>query len=233
MRPIVETVVRRVRPLAAATDGRVPARVLARRYLSKGAGPAARGLVVSVRMPHVSLPFFVGRSCHFLSASHLHTQPSVFIGDFSYVDAFSVEGVHLGARVTIREFAWIQLTSSASRPGAGIEIGDDTYIGPRSVLGAGGWLRIGARCQIGAAVSFVAESHEFRGHESIYAANAVRREGIRVGDDCWIGNGVTVLDGVSIGDGAVIGAGSVVTRDVPPRAVAYGVPARVRASVDS
>lgn len=35
------------------------------------------------------------------------------------------------------------------------------------------------------------------------------------------------MDGVSIGDGAVIGAGAVVTKDIPPYAIAVGVPARV------
>jgi acetyltransferase-like isoleucine patch superfamily enzyme len=182
-------------------------------------------------MRHVKWPFFVGRSCHFLGAGQLHAKPAVFIGDFSFVDSYSVHGVHLGARVTIREFAWVQLTSRVDRPGEGIEIGPDTYIGPRVTLGAGGWLRIGARCQIGANVSFVAEQHKFRDMESIYDANDVTRIGITIGDDCWIGNGVTVLDGVSIGDGAVIGAGSVVTHDVGDRCVAYGVPARVQGSV--
>lgn len=48
-----------------------------------------------------------------------------------------------------------------------------------------------------------------------------------IGNDVFVGANVTVLDGVTIGDGAVIGAGAVVTADIPPYAVAVGVPARV------
>jgi len=48
-----------------------------------------------------------------------------------------------------------------------------------------------------------------------------------IGNDVFIGANVTVLDGVKIGDGAVVGAGAVVTKDIPPYAVAVGVPAKV------
>ena len=48
-----------------------------------------------------------------------------------------------------------------------------------------------------------------------------------IGNDVFIGANVTVLDGVKIADGAVIGAGAVVTKDIPPYAVAVGVPAKV------
>lgn len=42
-----------------------------------------------------------------------------------------------------------------------------------------------------------------------------------------IGSGATILANVTIGEHAIIGAGSVVTRDVPPRAVVAGNPAKI------
>lgn len=47
-----------------------------------------------------------------------------------------------------------------------------------------------------------------------------------IGSRVWIGANATVLPGVTIGDGAVVAAGAVVTRDVPPRTIVGGVPAR-------
>jgi phosphonate metabolism protein (transferase hexapeptide repeat family) len=48
-----------------------------------------------------------------------------------------------------------------------------------------------------------------------------------LGHDVWIGHGTVVLPGVTIGVGAAVGAGAVVSKDVPPFAVAVGVPAKV------
>lgn len=50
---------------------------------------------------------------------------------------------------------------------------------------------------------------------------------VRIGRGAWLGQNVVVLPGVTIGEQAVIGANSVVTRDIPPRTVAAGAPARV------
>jgi acetyltransferase-like isoleucine patch superfamily enzyme len=48
------------------------------------------------------------------------------------------------------------------------------------------------------------------------------------GHGARVGSGSVILGGVRIGEHALIGAGSVVTRDIPARMIAYGVPARVR-----
>lgn len=50
---------------------------------------------------------------------------------------------------------------------------------------------------------------------------------VNIGNHVWIGRSAIILKGVTIGDGAIIGAGSVVTRDIPPRCLAVGNPARV------
>jgi maltose O-acetyltransferase len=54
-----------------------------------------------------------------------------------------------------------------------------------------------------------------------------RYKRVVIGQQVWIGANVTILPGVEIGDRAVIGAGAVVTKDIPPRSVAVGVPARI------
>ncbi len=43
---------------------------------------------------------------------------------------------------------------------------------------------------------------------------------------CLIGIGAIVLDGVRVGAGSIVGAGSVVTKNVPPRSLVVGVPAK-------
>lgn len=49
-----------------------------------------------------------------------------------------------------------------------------------------------------------------------------------IGNDCWIGYGVSIVGGVKIGDGAVVLANATVTKDVPPYAIVGGVPAIVK-----
>ena len=46
-------------------------------------------------------------------------------------------------------------------------------------------------------------------------------------DDVWIGLNAIVMPGVTVHKGAIVGGGAVVTKDVPPYAIAVGVPARV------
>ena len=50
---------------------------------------------------------------------------------------------------------------------------------------------------------------------------------VEIGEDCWLGVGVSILAGVTIGKGCVVAAGAVVARDVAPFTLVGGVPARL------
>jgi bifunctional UDP-N-acetylglucosamine pyrophosphorylase / glucosamine-1-phosphate N-acetyltransferase len=60
-----------------------------------------------------------------------------------------------------------------------------------------------------------------------FAPDGTKRH-TEIGEDVFIGCDTILRAPVSVGDGARTGAGAVVTRDVPPRATAIGMPARIR-----
>ncbi|HAV1523730.1 TPA: sugar O-acetyltransferase [Enterobacter hormaechei subsp. steigerwaltii] len=84
---------------------------------------------------------------------------------------------------------------------------------------------IGNDVQLGPQVNIYTVSHPVNpGHRST-GIEYVRP--VTIGDRVWVGGKSVILPGVRIGNDVVIAAGSVVTRDIPDRAIAGGVPARV------
>ena len=57
--------------------------------------------------------------------------------------------------------------------------------------------------------------------------NILKYGAIKIEDNCFIGNGSTIMPGVTIGKNSIVGAGAVVTKGVPEGSVVVGVPARV------
>ena len=97
-------------------------------------------------------------------------------------------------------------------------------------------LKIGNYCSIADGVRFILSGDHnlntittfpFKVKNFGYEGEASSKGDIVVKDDVWIGADSIIFSGITIGQGAVIGAGSVVTKDVPPYAIVYGVPAKV------
>jgi len=107
-----------------------------------------------------------------------------------------------------------------------VTIGDDTFIG-HHVLMSGGESRIdiGRFVDVGPRVCIVSGTHIID-MDGPHSAGAGCSKDIVIEDGVWIGANSTILGGVRLGRKCVIGAGSVVTRDIPPFAVAVGVPCR-------
>lgn len=84
--------------------------------------------------------------------------------------------------------------------------------------------RIGVNCIINTAA--VIEHDCVVGAHSHVAPRACLAGNVVVGEEVHVGMGALIREGIQVGDRAVIGAGAVVVRDVPPKMVVVGIPAK-------
>lgn len=133
----------------------------------------------------------------------------------------------------------------------GCEIGDETKIGACVEIQKG--VKVGRRCKI-SSHTFICEGvtiedHVFIGHGVTFTNDVYPRATTPTGDlqteQDWkveptvvkqgasIGSGATILPRLTIGEDAIVGAGSVVTRDVAPRTIVAGNPAKFLRHVDT
>jgi acetyltransferase-like isoleucine patch superfamily enzyme len=131
-----------------------------------------------------------------------------------------------GARVVIGSGALFGRNVTLVAKHGVLEIGEKTFVGEGSVIVAGERIDIGKNCLIAEHVTIRDQDHGTSSSEVPMNEQAPVTAPVGVGDDVWIGAKATVTKGVRIGTGAIIGANAVVTRDVDPRCVALGVPAK-------
>jgi len=127
----------------------------------------------------------------------------------------------LGSRVILDDYSFVQLTKPQPR----VSIGDYVVLGRFSIIAAKNIVNIGRYTQIAPFCQIIDQMHGLQKGELIANQQSVLGT-VDIGQDCWIGVGVTVLSNVSIGDGVIIGAGSVVSKDVPSNEIWAGVPAK-------
>jgi acetyltransferase-like isoleucine patch superfamily enzyme len=111
-----------------------------------------------------------------------------------------------------------------------VKVGENTWIGPFTVLDGTGGLEIGSFCSISTGVQIYT-------HDSVQWAVSGGKTPydyapVTIGNRCYIGPNTVISKGVKIGDGSVIGANSLVLADIPPGTKAGGCPAKIMASVE-
>jgi len=131
----------------------------------------------------------------------------------------------------------------------GTIVGDQSFVRERSSIGAGSAIgrgsvvdndvSIGAGVRVQTSVYLTAftlvEDNVFVGPGAITTNDGTMARhpsgaslrGVTLRRACRIGGGAVLTPGVEIGEEAFVAAGALVTRDVPPRAVVMGVPAKV------
>jgi acetyltransferase-like isoleucine patch superfamily enzyme len=132
-------------------------------------------------------------------------------------------GTIVGDQAHVRERAVI---GAESMIGRGSAIGNDTTLGDRVRVQTMVWITAHSVVEddvfIGPGVTTTNDDSMSR-----VRAAELPRHGPTLRRACRVGGGVVLLPGVTVGEEAFVAAGAVVTRDVPARSIAMGVPARV------
>jgi len=185
------------------------------------------------------------RWVRFVHRNRLYT-PRYWVLGLRYLWRFKVRNRHIitrgmvfvarGAAVTCRRglghlelgrWVWIG-TGNAIRCHEGfMRIGDKTVFGSNVTVDGYLDVEIGPECLLAEGAYVTDFDHEYRD-----PAVPIRKQGIvksrtRIGGDCWIGQGATILRGSNVGRGSVVGARSLVKGEVPSYSVVAGSPARV------
>jgi acetyltransferase-like isoleucine patch superfamily enzyme len=114
-----------------------------------------------------------------------------------------------------------------SNPESAIELCDGVQLNNDVMLKSEGpGIFIGSQALIGSQVRiYDSDFHELHPGRRRGGGPAMGR--VVLGENVFVGDGVTILKGVQIGRDSVVGAGSVVTTSIPAGVIAAGNPARV------
>jgi acetyltransferase-like isoleucine patch superfamily enzyme len=147
----------------------------------------------------------------------------VVIDDNCLLDAKGTanRGIAIGSGV------FIGRNSILSCKNGDIDVEDGANIGFNCELFSASHVRIGRDTLIAAYCYLIGGDHDFSDTSKPVLAQGRRSAGVNVGAGAWLGAGAKILDGVTVGDRAIVGAAAVVRSEVPPGAIAVGVPAKI------
>jgi len=105
-----------------------------------------------------------------------------------------------------------------------LELGANSFINTNTTIDCFLHIVIGSDCAISDYVRIQDSDSHYIIENGIKKINT---SPVIIGNHVWICKNSVILKGVTIGDGAVIAAGAVVTKNVPPRCLVGGNPAKV------
>jgi maltose O-acetyltransferase len=108
-----------------------------------------------------------------------------------------------------------------------INIGNNVQVNNYSRIVAMENITIGNDVTIAQFVTILDHDHNFILKEGKMILDGYKIAPIKIGNNVWLGDKVTILKGVNIGDNVVVSANSVVTKNIPSNSIYGGVPAKL------
>lgn len=120
------------------------------------------------------------------------------------------------------------IVASFNRMLTGVEIAPDAVIGREFFIAHGNGVVIGSGVRIGDCCTVYHQVTLGVGRDSSFQPNGAADDQYPVlGNHVIVYAGAKLLGNIRVGDHSEIGANAVVTKDVPPHAIAVGIPAKV------
>jgi len=126
---------------------------------------------------------------------NIHIDRDVYIGTCVLLDdtSYGDGKIMIGARTELHDFCRLECY------GGSIEVGEDCFITPFSVVYGHGGLTIGSKVRIAAHVGRMPANHAFTNSAVPIMHQPESRRGIVIESDVWIGAHAVILDGVTVG----------------------------------
>lgn len=126
-----------------------------------------------------------------------------------YISYLRKKGIRIGKGTVV--FAPKQIQIDTTRPEL-VEIGEHVFLHSGTIIQTHDW----------ASWCFVEKYNDF----------IPSHAKVKIGNNVWLGENVSILKGVTIGNNVIIGLGSIVTKSIPDNSVAVGCPARVVCTIE-
>ena len=159
-----------------------------------------------------------------LKSCMLFSDGEINLGDGIEIKERAIINAHLFVKIGARSLIDRDVTiGGMQNEKSSFKMGTDGVILYHSYINATNPVEIGNNVGIGGFCMIFTHSS----WQNVLKGYPYRFASVKIDDDVWLPWHVFVMPGVAIGKGSTIGGGSVITKDIPPRCLAMGVPAAI------
>jgi acetyltransferase-like isoleucine patch superfamily enzyme len=187
-------------------------------------GPVGENLEIGKDTVVYAKKLKIGKNVTIGSNTFIMINKELILEDYSKIGSNcrieNIQQLHMGKEATIAEHVEVGgMHTSRSK----LVMGDQSVIFPHCFINTTREVKLGSESCIGGYSIVMTHSS----WSSILDGYPVQFDSVSIGDNVYIPWKVFILPGVTIGNGSVIGGGSLVTKDIPEKSLAVGVPAKI------